>query len=399
MDDAERYYRVLELEIGATQDQIKQAYRDLAQVWHPDRFAASTRLQDRALEKMKEINEAYEFLKSYEPPRTGTATPQPGTYSRPNTYSEPTRTSSRAPTEGKPEVWCMRGHTALVSSVAFSPSSKLIASGGYDKTVRIWQVGTGLEKLWFLGHSAAVTGVCYGPDNRAVLSGGMDNVLMLRDSESRKELQYCYSGAVIQCVAMSPDGRYAASGTVNAGTQLWDLKTGRELRRFGAREFVNSVAFSPRGTHVAAATSDGDVFLYDRLDGRLSHSFRVVREGVGQMVEALRFSRDGGYLLTASQRQVQIWHLGTGRETGRMEVGSNTLTSADLMPSGAAIVAGHTDGTVRIWSLNTGTDVRVYKGHTEAVKTVACSPDGQLIASGGMDKTVRVWRVFPESGI
>jgi WD40 repeat protein len=69
------------------------------------------------------------------------------------------------------------------------------------------------------------------------------------------------------------------------------------------------------------------------------------------------------------------------------------------MPSGAAIVAGHTDGTVRIWSLNTGTDVRVYKGHTEAVKTVACSPDGQLIASGGMDKTVRVWRVFPEAGI
>jgi GUN4-like/DnaJ domain len=61
------YYQVLELEIGASQDDIKQAYKDLAKVWHPDRFVDNRRLQQKAEEKLKQINTAYEFLKSYQP--------------------------------------------------------------------------------------------------------------------------------------------------------------------------------------------------------------------------------------------------------------------------------------------------------------------------------------------
>jgi len=61
------HYKVLELEPGASQDDIKQAYKDLAKVWHPDRFAGNPRLQHKAEEKLKRINTAYEFLKSYQP--------------------------------------------------------------------------------------------------------------------------------------------------------------------------------------------------------------------------------------------------------------------------------------------------------------------------------------------
>lgn len=61
------HYKILELEPGASQDDIRQAYKDLAKVWHPDRFADSPRLQHKAEEKLKLINTAYEFLKSYQP--------------------------------------------------------------------------------------------------------------------------------------------------------------------------------------------------------------------------------------------------------------------------------------------------------------------------------------------
>jgi DnaJ-class molecular chaperone len=64
---ADMHYKVLEIEPGASQDDIKQAYKDLAKVWHPDRFADSPRLQHKAEEKLKQINTAYEFLKSYQP--------------------------------------------------------------------------------------------------------------------------------------------------------------------------------------------------------------------------------------------------------------------------------------------------------------------------------------------
>ncbi|MBW4488986.1 MAG: GUN4 domain-containing protein [Trichocoleus desertorum ATA4-8-CV12] len=61
------HYQTLEVEPGASQAEIKQAYRDLAVVWHPDRFTDNPRLREKAEEKLKQINAAYEILKSAPP--------------------------------------------------------------------------------------------------------------------------------------------------------------------------------------------------------------------------------------------------------------------------------------------------------------------------------------------
>jgi GUN4-like/DnaJ domain len=66
--------QVLEIEAGSSQSDIKQAYRDLAKVWHPDRFTGDSVLQKKAQEKLKRINAAYEFLKSYQHQVTQTKT-------------------------------------------------------------------------------------------------------------------------------------------------------------------------------------------------------------------------------------------------------------------------------------------------------------------------------------
>jgi curved DNA-binding protein CbpA len=61
-----RFYQILGLEPGVSPAEIRQAYRDLAKVWHPDRFPHDPRLQLKTQEKLKEINEAYEILSSYQ---------------------------------------------------------------------------------------------------------------------------------------------------------------------------------------------------------------------------------------------------------------------------------------------------------------------------------------------
>ena len=64
MTRAEQYYSVLGVDANVTPEQLKQAYRDLVRIWHPDRFAHDRRLQLKAESKLKEINEAYEQLQS-----------------------------------------------------------------------------------------------------------------------------------------------------------------------------------------------------------------------------------------------------------------------------------------------------------------------------------------------
>jgi hypothetical protein len=88
MDD---YYRILGLDPGASPDQVKEAYRDMAKVWHPDRFAHDPRLQQKAQERLKAINEAYEILKG-----EGTRTSQQDV---PPEGSEPSAQDGPKPTQ------------------------------------------------------------------------------------------------------------------------------------------------------------------------------------------------------------------------------------------------------------------------------------------------------------
>src|SRR5918911_1656801 len=62
VDDFDRCYNLLGVKRGASSQELKTAHRDMAKVWHPDRFAHDPRLQQKAQEKLKEINEAYDLL-------------------------------------------------------------------------------------------------------------------------------------------------------------------------------------------------------------------------------------------------------------------------------------------------------------------------------------------------
>jgi len=391
MTVAEQHYRVLELQPGASLEEIKQAYRDLALVWHPDRFANSPRLQKKALEKMKEINEAYEFLKTYRPDGAA-ATPAPETVPRPAS-SPPGRPQPTASEPFSDEVWRYRGHSALVSSVAFAPNGRFVLSGGYDKTVRLWSVGTGLEVRWFLEHTSAVTGVAFAPDGRAALSGSMDRTLHLRDAETKRELQFFATSAVVSCVAFAPDGREIAAGSLGEGVSLWEVGNGRKRARLEIPGYVNGVAFSPEGKRLAAGNADGEVGMYDRSSGQRILSIHVVRERGVQMVNSVAFSPDASLLLTGSPQQIQLWRTVGGREVARIEVGEASVHCLAFTPGGGHLLSGHADGTVRLWDLETRREQKVYTGHTEAVKCIAVSRDGKYGLSGSFDKTMRLWRL------
>lgn len=74
MSSIKRSYRILGLPPGAPRDEIKRAYLDLAQVWHPDRFSHNPRLRAKAEDNLKRINAAYEILQAYDPPEARTET-------------------------------------------------------------------------------------------------------------------------------------------------------------------------------------------------------------------------------------------------------------------------------------------------------------------------------------
>jgi serine/threonine protein kinase/WD40 repeat protein len=74
-------------------------------------------------------------------------------------------------------VWM--GHTGNVNMLAVSPDGRWLASGGEDRTIRIWEVATGRELARWEAHQSEVTALIFSPDGNTLISGGMDGTLKL----------------------------------------------------------------------------------------------------------------------------------------------------------------------------------------------------------------------------
>jgi hypothetical protein len=76
----------------------------------------------------------------------------------------------------------LKGHTLPVSSVAFSPNGKRLATASADKTVKVWDAETGQETLTLKGHTNAVSSVAFSPDGKQIVSASWDRTLIVWDA-------------------------------------------------------------------------------------------------------------------------------------------------------------------------------------------------------------------------
>ncbi|WP_322779093.1 TIR domain-containing protein, partial [Frankia sp. Cas4] len=155
----------------------------------------------------------------------------------------------------------LRSAASPVWSVGFSPDDTMIASGGGDGSVRLWETATGRELRTLTGHTGGVRSVGFSPDGTMIASGGGDGSVRLWDTATGRELRTLtgHTGSVLS-VGFSPDSTMIASGGGAGSVRLWDTATGRQLRSLtGHTGGVLSVGFSPDGTMIASGGGAGSV--------------------------------------------------------------------------------------------------------------------------------------------
>jgi predicted Ser/Thr protein kinase len=205
------------------------------------------------------------------------------------------------------------GHTGPVSSVAFSPDGKRLASASWDRTVKVWDVGTGQETLTLRGHPGEVYCVAFSPDGKRLASGGGDPVnprkpgeVKVWDAVSGQEaLTLKGHTGFVYSVAFSRDGQRLASGGLDWTLKVWDAVSGQEaLTLKGHTGGVWSVAFSPDGQRLASASQDRTLKVWDAVTGQEALNLK----GYTGPVYSVAFSPDGKRLASASDYvMVKVW--------------------------------------------------------------------------------------------
>ena len=282
----------------------------------------------------------------------------------------------------------LRGHESYVYPVAVHRDDRRIASGSWDKTIRIWDADSGAELLAFEAHEIRVVDLAFDPRGGRVVSAGASNGLRVFNADSGEAIGSAETKGWPKSLAFSPDGSRLVVGTNEL--EIFD-GTSLELVASLPVEKPLKVGFSADGKLFAAMERNA-VTTFDATSLEPIATWRST-----DRLGSLAVSPSGVHVAVGDAAgQITVLDAQTMEAAGEPMTGhAGEVFALVYLADGTRLFSGASDATVRVWDTARRDEVTALRGHESYIYSLALASDGGFLVSGSGDGTVRIWDARP----
>jgi WD40 repeat protein len=288
----------------------------------------------------------------------------------------------------------LSGRQEAVTSLAFTPDRSLLATGGTDGRVALWDLKTGRARRLTIVQGRPVVALAVSRDgSRLAAASDRGMVGVFRTGTGGEIARFtAHESGPVAALAFTTPAELASIGPFDATMKRWRLEPRvSQLASTPIDSRSDSVAaFDPAGRFAAVELQDGAVAVLDVLRG--SVSARVRFPGV-ERTTALALSAGARVLAVGAESgAVRLRDLRAGRDPASPSKAAGAVRALALSPGATLLAVAAERGAVRVWSLSRHDYVgSSWRGDPEGVTAVAFRGEGE-VAAAGFSGTTALWR-------